>query len=170
MVGKLLLLFSLFQSPVKLHVVNNTQLPLPVSLVTPQIDTAVSYLGTVRKCSSRVFKVEAIPGAVSVVSVADAHQVLELASSDNHVMEFSAADTGLNCPKFQKIVFAVVEFVDPSIWRSSGYAKLDEPSTPVNLVLAGDGTLCPLWNISVNDPPKRGEPWVCNEAWRARRK
>ena len=171
MVRELLLLLSMFQNPTaKLHIVNNTQLPLPVSIVTPQLDTTVSYLGTVRKCSMRVFKVEAHPGMGTVVMVADGTQVLDLAKHTDHVMEFTAVDSGLNCPKLRKIAFEVVEFVDPAIWRSSGYARLGEVGIPVNLVLAGDYTLCPLWEIPVNDPPKRGEGWVCNEPWRMRQR
>lgn len=169
MVVELLLALALFQSPqAKLHIVNNTQLSLPVSIVTPQKDTTVEYLGTVRKCSMRVFKVDVNPGFASVVIVADGTQVVDLASSENHIMEFSAVDSAMNCPQFRKVVWGIVEFVDPIIWRSSGYAKLGEVEVPMQLVLAGDYTLCPLWTIPVREIPRQGEPWVCTEPWRAK--
>lgn len=66
-----------------------------------------------------------------------------------------------------KTVARVSEFVSPSAWRSSGYARLGEVETPFKLVLAADGTVCPVMTLDV-EPIRVGEYYACKNTWRMR--
>lgn len=68
-----------------------------------------------------------------------------------------------------RLVSRVIEFVSPSYWRQSGYYRpQDDITTPVKLILAGDHTACPVFEIEVY-PVRTGEFYICKLKWRIRR-
>ena len=66
-----------------------------------------------------------------------------------------------------KTVAHIAEFVSPSAWLTSGYARLGEVETPVKLVQATDGTVCPVMTLDV-EPIRVGEYYACKNTWRMR--
>lgn len=86
---------------------------------------------------------------------------------------FSCATGNLQLPpragdSNSKLVRRVTEFVNPAGWRASGYARSDDIETPVKVVLAGDETACPVYEIEIQEV-RVNEYYVCKTQWRIRR-
>jgi hypothetical protein len=64
-----------------------------------------------------------------------------------------------------KLVTRVVEYVDPSSWKSSPYFRQTDLTTPVKLIFAGDETVCVIWSNQIN-PVRAGDLFDCKSEWR----
>lgn len=68
-----------------------------------------------------------------------------------------------------KMVSRVVDFTSELQWQRSGYWRIeDQPTWPWFIVLAGDGTACPVFTHTVY-VPLTGAYHACDIAWRVRR-
>lgn len=150
-----------------ISLVNNTRIPLPIFARAPEVDSASRYLGTVGSCDSAKFKLPYVDTKVTLITADGSWTQIDVKDPEVYPIDFNSSDTTYSCPTIRKVVIGLVEFVDPVVWRQSGYARLEDVEVPSMLVLAGDYTLCPVWKISVN-PIEKGKFYTCKTQWRIR--
>jgi len=66
-----------------------------------------------------------------------------------------------------KSAVRVDHYASESRWMHSGYWRTeDQPDYPWLVIIAGDGTACPVFDHRSIDEPTRGEFYACPVAWR----
>lgn len=141
---------------------NHTQISRMV-YASAKVDSANRFLGLVPSCDSKTFKLPYADTKV-LIDVNGAQYVLNVNKPKTFVLEIYNLQDG-GCLVNSKIADRIIEFVDPSSWRQSGYWRQMDLTTPVQIIHAGDGTVCPVFHVEVT-PILLGHNYTCKISWR----
>lgn len=141
--------------------VNNSRLDLPVVVRAPAVDSTERYLGMVPKCGHVRFKLPYVDTKVILTlgSVSDTMNI-----DGPGVWTVTIFDQKNPCPEISKIAVGVLNFVDPVKWQSSPWFRPGNLGTPVKLVLAGDNTVCAVYDQEIVET-RIGDVYLCKTGW-----
>lgn len=142
---------------------NHTIFTRYVNASASTVDSASRFLGSVDPCQHKRFKLP-YAGAKVTIDVNGAKYILNVDRPRTFKIDIVSID-GNACTEFTKVATNVIEFVDPASWRSSGYANIGEVVTPFKLVIAGDFTACPIFELTT-DQIRVGYLHTCKSSWR----
>jgi hypothetical protein len=144
-----------------LDAVNNSRVDLPVVVRAPAVDSATRYLGMVPKCGHIRFKLPYADTQI-ILTIGSVNDTMTIDGPG--IWSITIFDSKDPCPYVAKIAAKVADFVDPMNWQSSPWYRPGNVGTPAKLVLAGDGTVCAVYQQEI-EQTRPGDVYTCKTDW-----